>query len=118
MEQFNPDYDRKLKQRTKEVWGPKFVKGDLPASAICITAKFEKSFWAQTLHYVLHSVFESNLMQSQVRPFLVNAEALPPRWAQAQMCCPHASSSYLSAEYICGLSAALERSMAMPHVCV
>ena len=31
MEQFNPDYDRKLKQRTKEVWGPKFVKGALPA---------------------------------------------------------------------------------------
>lgn len=27
VEQYNPDYDRKLKQRSKEVWGPKFVKG-------------------------------------------------------------------------------------------
>lgn len=31
MEQYNPEYNRKLKQRTKEVWGPKFVKGSMPA---------------------------------------------------------------------------------------
>ena len=26
VEQFNPDYNRKNKQRTKEVWGPKLMK--------------------------------------------------------------------------------------------
>ncbi|DBB13115.1 hypothetical protein WJX82_005095 [Trebouxia sp. C0006] len=29
VEQYNPDYDRKLKQRTKEVWGPKLMKSGL-----------------------------------------------------------------------------------------
>jgi len=28
VEQYNPDYDRKLKQRTKEVWGPKLMKSE------------------------------------------------------------------------------------------
>lgn len=29
VEQFNPDYNRKNKQRTKEVWGPKLMKSKL-----------------------------------------------------------------------------------------
>ena len=28
VEQYNPDYDRKMKQRTKEVWGPKLMKSE------------------------------------------------------------------------------------------
>lgn len=28
VEQYNPEYDRKLKQRTKEVWGPKLIKSE------------------------------------------------------------------------------------------
>lgn len=32
VEQFNPDYNRKNKQRTKEVWGPKLMKSK-PANA-------------------------------------------------------------------------------------
>ena len=30
VEQFNPDYNRKNKQRTKEVWGPKLMKSKAP----------------------------------------------------------------------------------------
>ena len=33
VEQFNPDYNRKAKQRTKEVWGPKLMKSRAAAAA-------------------------------------------------------------------------------------
>ena len=34
VEQYNPDYNRKNKQRSKEVWGPKLTKSE---SLICDT---------------------------------------------------------------------------------
>lgn len=33
VEQFNPEYNRKNKQRTKEVWGPKLMKGKFTEAA-------------------------------------------------------------------------------------
>jgi len=34
VEQYNPDYDRKLKQRTKEVWGPKLMKSEFVSPTV------------------------------------------------------------------------------------
>ena len=36
VEQFNPDYNRKNKQRTKEVWGPKLMKSKPADAALAI----------------------------------------------------------------------------------
>lgn len=42
VEQFNPEYNRKNKQRTKEVWGPKLMKGKCAGAANCYCAQICK----------------------------------------------------------------------------